>query len=132
MRPILHHLVDAALFGFAGEQAAPHVERDFQVGLHFRQHGDAAGNVKAADHHRNTGLAKRPRQIERARELVRLRANQPHHAEAVMPLELGDDVFDADPVVGFVDGGDVDRHVGPQHLPLRGVISEGVDACQGI
>ena len=90
---MLQHLVDAVVLRFASKQAAAHVERDLQIGLHLRQHGDAAGNVKAADHDRDAGLAERPRDVERARELVRLHADQPHHAEAVVPFEQRDDVL---------------------------------------
>ena len=79
-------------FGFAGEQADAHVERRLQVGLQLRQHGEAAGDVEAADDHRDAGRAQRPGDIERARKLVRLHADEPDQAEAVVAPEVRDDV----------------------------------------
>ena len=47
--------------------------------------------MEAADHHRHAGGAQRPREVERARKLVRLHADEADHAEAVMPTEPRDD-----------------------------------------
>ncbi len=50
----------------------------------LRQHREAAGHVEAADHDRNAGCAQRPRDVQRARKLVRLHADQADHAEAAV------------------------------------------------
>src|SRR5262245_31863628 len=54
----------------AGKQADAHVESNFQISLQLREHGKAAGYMKAANNHRNAGSPKRPCDIERARKLV--------------------------------------------------------------
>ena len=76
-----------APFELAGEQAHAHVERDLEVGLQLRQHGEAAGHVEAADHHRHAGGAERARDVERARELVRLHADDAEKTEAAVAAE---------------------------------------------
>jgi hypothetical protein len=120
--------VEAALFRLAGKQAAAHAERDLKVGLNARQHGEAAGDVEAADHHRNAGLAQRPREVERARKLIRLHANQTHHAEAIVALELLDDVLDVDPGIGLVHRADVDRDIGAEHVTVGCILGESIDS----
>ena len=124
--------VEAALFRFAGEQAAAHVERLLQIGLHAGQHGDAAGNMKAADHHRNAGIAQRPRDVERARKLVRLHADQSHHPEIVVAFELRDDVLDTHARVGLVRRCDVDGDIRTERLPFDGVAGQRIDRRQRI
>ena len=50
------------------------------------EHGERAGDVEAAHADRDAGLQERPRDVERARELVRLHADQAEHAApAVAP-----------------------------------------------
>ena len=105
---IEQHAVEAAVLGLAGEQAAAHVERFLQVGLDAGQHGEHAGNVEPADRDRKPGRPQRPRDVERARILVRLHADETHEAEPPVPLELPDDVLDAHARVVFVDGGNLD------------------------
>jgi len=82
--------------------------------------------VEAADHHRDAGLAQRPCDIERARKLVRLHADQAHHAEAIMLFDERDDIFDTDARVGLVHRGDVEGDVRSERLSLSGV------ACQRV
>ena len=96
------------------------------------KHGKAAGDVEPADDHRDAGLAQRPRDVERARKLVRLHADQPHHAEAAMAAQQRDDVLDLHPRVGLVDGGDVDRDLGAEDLALRRIRRERVDAGERV
>ena len=119
-------LVHAAVLRLAGEQAAAHVERDLQVGLHLRQHGEAAGDVEAADHHLDAGLAQRTGDIERARELVRLHADEAHQPEAVVVADTRDDVLGLDPRIGLVHRGDVDLDIGPEHLARRAASAASV------
>ena len=132
VRGIADHLMQAPVFGLAGEQAASHVERLLQVGLHVGQHREAARHMEAADHHWNAGGAQRPRDVERARKLVRLHADQPDHAEAAMARELRDNVFGADARVGLVNRGNVDLDISTEHLPRHRVLRERVEAGERI
>ena len=72
---ILQDLIDPAL-GLSREHAEPHVECRLHVRLHLRQHGETAGDVKSPDCHRQAGGAQGSGDIERARELVRLHADE--------------------------------------------------------
>ena len=77
---VAQHAVEPPL-GLAGEQRDPEVEGLLKVGVHLRQHGEAAGDMEPADDDRDAGGAQRPGDVERARELVRLHADQADHAE---------------------------------------------------
>ena len=76
VRGVAQHLVEPALLGLAGEERDAHRLRRFDVGRQFGQHGDAAGDVEAADADRQPGVEERPRQIDRARKLVGLHADE--------------------------------------------------------
>ena len=81
----------------------------------FRQHGDAAGHVKAADTDRQSGREKRLGQINRARKLVRLHADQPDQASA--RLRGGSCrmiLLRSDPPVGLVISVQADLDAGPR------------------
>src|SRR6185437_15554737 len=67
-----------------------------------------------------------------ARELVRLHADQPDHAEIVVLLELRDDVPDLYARVGLVHRGNVDRNVVAEHVALRGIHGQRVDAGERV
>ncbi len=55
-RRVLQHLVEAFL-GLAGEDRDAELLRDLDVDLRLFQHGEAAGDMKAADHHLHAGGA---------------------------------------------------------------------------
>ena len=59
------------------------------------EHRDAAGGMEAAERDRNAGRPERPRDIERARILVRLHADQPHHAEIAVAREAAQSVAES-------------------------------------
>ena len=84
---IAHHFVHAA-FGFAGEQRDAHVEGFLQIRHHVREHRQHAGDVEAADDHRDAGLAQRFGDVQRARILVRLHADQADEAEITVGAHL--------------------------------------------
>ena len=73
---VAHHLVEPALLGLAGKERDAERLRLAHLRRHLGQHRDAARDVKAADAHRQAGGQKRPRQIDGARKLVRLHADQ--------------------------------------------------------
>ena len=52
------------------------------VGIAHRQHGDGAGDMETADRDHDAARPQRARDVERARKLVRLHADQEHHAGA--------------------------------------------------
>src|SRR5664280_1676413 len=60
-------------------------------------------------------------------KLIRLHADQPDHAEAVVALELRDDVLDVDPRIGFVHRADIDRAVRAEHMPRGGIAGQRID-----
>ena len=108
---VAHDLVHAA-FGLAGEQRDAHIERLLQVradGIEHRQH---AGDVKAADDDRDARGAQRLGDMQRARILIGLHADQADEAEIIVGPHLGDDAVDAHACIGLVDGDDVDIDVG--------------------
>ena len=65
---------------------------------------------------RNAGLAQRLGDMQRARILVRLHADQADEAEIIVGAHVGDDAVDAHARIGLVDRGDVDIDVGPENL----------------
>ena len=105
---VAQDLVEPAFLGLAGEDEGAEVERLLHVRLDPRQHGKRAGDVEAADADRDAFLAEGGGQVERARELVRLHADQHHHAGAGLADRAGD-AAGMDAPVGLVDGDDFER-----------------------
>ena len=78
---VAQHGVEPA-FRLAGEQAASQRLRLAQICGRLRQHGEAARHVEAADGDGDAAAAKAPRQVEGARKLVRLHADEFDEARA--------------------------------------------------
>ena len=95
---------------------------------HFRQHGDAARDVESADADLQAGGAKLPRDIERARKLVRLHADDADQRPPAPALEIADDPAREHAAVGLVVGVDFDPDARAQHLALAGVLGQAVHA----
>ncbi len=129
---VAQHRVEAALFGLAGEERDAHGLRRFDVGRQLRQHGDAAGDMKAADAHRQTGGEERLRQIDRARKLVGLHADQADQRAAAFAADHADDLVGADAPVGLVVGVQPDVDARPQHFAARGVFGQRIQAGQRV
>src|SRR5262249_58038364 len=68
--------------GLAGERRHSHRRGALQIAVGAMEHADRAGDMKAADRHRDVSLTQRLGEVERARELVRLNSDQHHHARA--------------------------------------------------
>jgi len=68
--------------------------------------------VKAADDHRDAGGAQGFRDMQRARILIGLHADQTDEAEIAVGAHVGDDAVDAYARIGFVDSDDVDIDTG--------------------
>ncbi len=70
--------------------------------------------MEAADDDGNVRRAEAAREIERARELVRLHADQADETRA-RRLDATDGARHVDDGVAFVIGLDLDFHIGPEH-----------------
>ncbi len=123
--------VGHAAFGLAGEQMDAEIERFLQVGRQSRQHGDAAGHMKAAHDHGQPQRAEFSAEIERARILVGLHADQPDHAAA-----RGTDAFGhgghIDDGVALVAGLDLDIDVGAEHAVVGALPHQPIDAGERV
>ena len=121
-----------ALLGLAGEERDAERLRLAHVLRHLRQHGDAARDVKAADADRQAGGKERPRQIDRARKLVRLHADQADQRLAAGLADFPDDAVRTDAPVGLVVGVQADFDARPQHLAALGVLRQAVQAGERV
>ena len=120
------------LLGLAGKERDAERLRLADVGRQLRQHGDAAGDVEAADADRQPGREERPREIDRARELVRLHADQADQRLAAGLPDHADDAVGPNAPVGLVIGVQADLDAFAQHAaPLR-VLGEAVEAGERI
>ena len=73
---VAQHLVEPAFLGLAGEERAADVERLLDLRRDLLEHREAARDVEAADHHRQPGGAELAGEVEGARKLVGLDADQ--------------------------------------------------------
>ena len=89
-RGVAQHFVEAPL-RFARIERNAEVERFLERIGRLRQHGEAAGDMEPADHHRHAGRPQRPGAVHHARELIRLDADKADHAETAIVLDLAGD-----------------------------------------
>jgi hypothetical protein len=101
---VAQHLVEAAFFGLTGEEGNAQCLSLAQVWRDFRQHGDAAGNVKAADADRQSSREEWAGEIDGARKLVRLHADETDKCLTARLADFSDDPVRAHAPVGFVVG----------------------------
>ena len=120
------------LLGFAGKNGNAEIAREIEVDRLAVEHRQAAGDVESAERHRNARRAERTRDIERARILVRLHADQRQQPEIVVAAEAADQLRDVDAGIGLVDQVDVDLDIGAEHLPLGAVEREAIDRGERI
>jgi hypothetical protein len=78
-----------------------------------------------------TPRSRSARQIERARELVRLHAGEHHHAGAGF-IDHRRQAFGADAGVDFVEGVDVDVDIIAEHAAVGAILGETVQRGQRI
>ena len=71
-----------AAFAFAGEEVDPEIDRFLNSSGSLGQHREAAADVKPADDHGNAGARNFAAEIERARKLVGLHADEADEAAA--------------------------------------------------
>ena len=86
--------------------------------------------MEAAHANRNPGRTKPPRQIHRARILIRLHANQRHQRFAA--AQFADQPIDPHPRVGLIDRSNLDIDVRAQRLPLLAIERKAVKHGQRI
>ena len=109
--------LDEPPFGLAGEEADPEPAGRLEVGRQLRQHRHATRHVKPADRDLDAGFAKPGGQVHRARELVRLHADEADEP-GIGALDPPDDAPHRDDGVALVIGADLDRDVGAERAPL--------------
>ena len=128
---IQQHLIEPS-FGLAGEDRNAEIERFLNIGRNFRQHGEAARDMKTADTDPDTGGSQRPGHIHGVRELVRLNADEADHAATAIGLNLSNDFLRLNTGVGFIGGPDDDIDVGSEKPPVDGIGEQPVERRQRV
>ena len=119
-------------FRLAGKNAHSERARVIEIDRAAVEHGDAAGDVKAADDDRNARGAERPCDVERAGILVGLHADERDHAEAVVFAEPAQQLGNVDPGIGLVDDVDLDIDIGAEHPALGAIERHAMERRQRI
>src|SRR5262249_41208567 len=112
--------------GLAGERRHSHRRGALQIAVGAIEHTDRAGDMKAADRHRDVSLTQRLGKIERARELVRLNSDQHNHAGARDTDHRGKTIA-ADVRIGLVKRMNVDLDIRPEHAALGAILRETIE-----
>ena len=81
--------------------------------------------------HGDAQLPKFTAEIERARKLIGLHADQTDHAAAGFANALGDGAH-IDEVVALIEGFDLDLGVGTKHVRLRAMLKQRIDASETV
>jgi hypothetical protein len=129
---VAEHLVEPPLLRFPGEQRAADVQRLLELGRSVLQHGQAAGDVEAADHHRQTRPAELAGEIERVVELVGLDTDEADHGPGAAPAQVANDPFGDHVAIGLVDGDKVQGEARPEHLAGGAVSGEAVQGSERV
>ncbi len=116
------------LLGFAGEHRNAERLRLDDLRGKFRQHGEAAGDVEAAEADLIASRAKLTRDIHSAGKLVRLHPDDADQRPPTPALEVADDPAREHAAIGLVVGVDLDPDPGAQNLALAGVLGQAVHA----
>src|ERR1700733_4565352 len=87
--------------------------------------------METADHDGQPTLAEFAAEIERARILIRLHADQPDHAAAGR-ADAFHHAFDIDDGVALVAGLDLDIDVGTEHALVRALLDQPIDAGEAV
>jgi len=107
------------------------IKRLLQIVRQRGQHGDAAADGEAAHDCRDAEHAELASEIERARTLVRLRADQADHAAAGGTDTLTDAV-DIDDGVALVASLNLDFNIWAEHVLACALLDEPVDAGEAV
>ena len=123
--------VGHAAFAFAGEQRHAEVEGFLKVRRKLGQHRDAARDMEPADDDRQSGGAELTREVEGARVLIRLHANEADETRAG-GADFSDRALDVDDGVAFVVGIDLDRDVRTEHARIGAFRQQAVNARKAV
>ena len=129
---IAQHDVEPALLGFAAENRDAHVHGRLDLSGDHRQHRQAARHMEAAQRHRQACLDELAGEIDGARELVALHADQADQRLAAAAPDVGDDAVRPDSDIGLVQRLDDDIDVRPQNLASPAILPQAVEGGQGI
>ena len=88
--------------------------------------------MEAAHRHRQAGLEELAGEIDGARELVGLHADQADQRLAAAALDVGDDAVGADPRIGLVERLDDDVDVRPQTPRRAAILTQAIERGQGV
>ena len=88
--------------------------------------------MEAAHRDLDAGVAERLGDVERARKLVRLHADQAEYAEIAVLAEAFDQLLDVDAGIGLVNDVDVDLDVVAQGLALCRIERQAVNGGERI
>ena len=83
--------------------------------------------MEAADRHLNAALAQRPCDIQRARKLIRLHADEHHHSLAAGLFDHPRQAIGADASVRLIEGMDLDGNVVAEDAAGGAITSEAVE-----
>src|SRR6516165_7666571 len=117
----------ATTLEFTRKQRNAHVDRFLQIWLQSGQHCETAGHMEATNGHRNTSVAERAREIQRARILVSLHSGEYDKPESAMPAESLYDLVRPYARSDFIDNRNVDRNIGPECLARGGILEQTVE-----
>ncbi len=120
------------LLGFAGEHRNAERLRLDDLRGKLRQHGEAAGDMEAAEADLIARRAKLTRDIHGARKLVRLHPDDADQRPAAPALEVADDPAREHAAIGLVVGVDLDPDARAQNLALAGVLGQAVHAGERV
>ena len=88
--------------------------------------------MEAAHRHRQAGLEELAGEVDGARELVALHADQADQRLAAAAPDVGDDAVGADPRVGLVERLDDDVDVRPEDAAPAAILAQAIEGSQGI
>ncbi len=122
--------ISQAAFAFPCIQDHPERLRFPQLRRLFRQHGDAPGDMEAANRDRHAERPKLAADVERPGKLIGLNANQ--RDESAAGLDPPGNCRDVDDRVALVQGFDLDIHVGAENAIFRAFRKQAVDAGEAV
>ena len=88
--------------------------------------------MESAHAYLEAGVAKLPRDIERARELIRLYADQADQNPPALALQRANDAARHDAAIGLVVGVDFNLYSRSKNLPAARILSQAVHAGERV
>jgi hypothetical protein len=88
--------------------------------------------VKATHGDWDSGVSERSGDVESPRVLVRLDADKRYETKSALPSVPGNQSGDVNAAIRFVDGLDIDRHLGPEDLAIGAIGGDGINGSEGI